>query len=211
MKRHPTNSESKCRLRWLFCIFRTLSHRWQSKQQRFNDYYNYYCSLKYRDSTQYWNIENYFVTWHLIDARLFWLSLWQQLTLILIHNYLFFLHCLSLSHNALCLSLWIIVRFYWTIIVWFFFNCYSRWFYRSYKKQSSVWLHETYAHELQLSSSSSSLSSSSSSWKRFNRRRRHSSPILLLSNKFAIKWRLRRSAVEATSAAVAKNGGSDSF
>merc|ERR1712115_519255 len=36
------------------------------------------------------------------------------------------------------------------------------------------------------------------------RRRRHSSPILLLSNKFAIKWRLRRSAVEATSAAVAK-------
>merc|ERR1712177_90945 len=74
----------------------------------------------------------------------------------------------------------------------------------SYKKQSSVWLHETYAHELQLSSSSSlsSLSSSSSSWKRFNRRRRHSSPILLLSNKFAIKWRLRRSAVEAKSAAA---------
>merc|ERR1711911_562004 len=53
--------------------------------------------------------------------------------------------------------------------------------------------HETYAHELQLSSSSSlsSLCSSSSSWKRFNRRRRHSSPILLLSNKFAIKWRHR--------------------
>jgi len=117
VERHPTNSESICRLRWLFCIFRTLSHRWQSKQQRFNDYYNYYCLLKYRDSTQYWNIENYFVTWHLIDARLFWLLLWQQLTLILIHNYLFFLHCLSLSHNALCLSLWFIVRFYWTIIV----------------------------------------------------------------------------------------------
>jgi len=120
LKRHPTNSEIICRLRCLFCIFRTLSHRWQSKQQRFNDYYDYYCLLKYRDSTQYWNIENYFVTWHLIDARLFWLLLWQQLTLILIHNYLFFLHCLSLSHNALCLSLWIIVRFYWTIIVWFF-------------------------------------------------------------------------------------------
>jgi len=117
VERHPSNSESICRLRWLFCIFRTLSHRWQSKQQRFNDYYNYYCLLKYRDSTQYWNIENYFVTWHLIDARLFWLLLWQQLTLILIHNYLFFLHCLSLSHNALCLSLWFIVRFYWTIIV----------------------------------------------------------------------------------------------
>lgn len=100
--------------------FCTLSHRWQSKQQRFNDYYNYYCLLKCRDSTQYWNIENYFVTWHLIDARLFWLLLWQQLTLILIHNYLFFLHCLSLSHNALCLSLWFIVRFYWTIIVYFF-------------------------------------------------------------------------------------------
>jgi len=112
-----TKYESKCRLRWLFCIFRTLSHRWQSKQQRFNDYYNYYCLLKCRDSTQYWNIENYIVTWHLIDARLFWLLLWQQLTLILIHNYLFFLHCLSLSHNALCLSLWFIVRFYWTIIV----------------------------------------------------------------------------------------------
>lgn len=118
LKRHPTNSENICRLRWLFCIFRTLSHRWQSKQQRFNDYYNYYCLLKYRDSTQHWNIENYFVTWHLIDARLFWLLLWQQLTLILIHNYLFFLHCLSLcltTHS--CLSLWIIVRFYWTIIV----------------------------------------------------------------------------------------------
>merc|ERR1711872_420884 len=41
----------------------------------------------------------------------------------------------------------------------------------------------------------------------YRRRRRHSSPILLLSNKFAIKWRLRRSTVEATSAAVAKNGG----
>merc|ERR1711976_1053798 len=70
-----------------------------------------------------------------------------------------------------------------------------------------------YAHELLLSSSSSlsSLSSPSSSWKRFNRRRRHSSPILLLSNKFAIKWRLCRSAVEATSAAVAKNGSSDSY
>merc|ERR1712002_1142596 len=83
--------------------------------------------------------------------------------------------------------------------------------YRSYKKQSSVWLHETYAQKLQSSSSSLSSLSSSSSWKRFNRRRRHSSPILLLSNKFAIKWRLCRSAVEATSAAVAKNGGSDSY
>merc|ERR1712168_1132945 len=64
-----------------------------------------------------------------------------------------------------------------------------------------------------LLSSSSSLSSSlsSSSWKLFDRRRRHSSPILLLSNKFAIKWRLRQSAVEATSAAVAKNGSNDSF
>merc|ERR1711976_442216 len=82
-----------------------------------------------------------------------------------------------------------------------------------YKKQSSVWLHETYAHELLLSSSSSlsSLSSSLSSWKQFNRRSRHSSPILLPSNKFAIKWRLCRSAVEATSAAVTKNGGSDSY
>merc|ERR1712198_610117 len=63
---------------------------------------------------------------------------------------------------------------------------------------------------LSSSSSLSSLSSSSSSWKRFNRRRRHSSPILLLSNKFAIKWRLRWSAVDAASAAVTKNGGSDS-
>lgn len=109
-----------CRLRWLFCIIHTLSHRWQSKQQRFNDYYNYYCLLKYRDSTQYWNIENYFVTWHLIDARLFWLLLWQQLTLILIHNYLIFLFALSFSvlkTHSLSLSLWIIVRFYWTIIV----------------------------------------------------------------------------------------------
>merc|ERR1712121_365824 len=61
------------------------------------------------------------------------------------------------------------------------------------------------------SSSLSSLTSTSSSWKRFNRGRRHSSSILLLSNKFAIKWRLRRSAVDATSAAVAKNGGSDSY
>jgi len=115
LKRHPTNSEIICRLRWLFCIFRTLSHRWQSKQQRFNDYYDYYCLLKYRDSTQYWNIENYFVTWHLIDARLFWLLLWQQLTLILI-----FLFALSFSvstTHSLSLSLWIIVRFYWTIIV----------------------------------------------------------------------------------------------
>merc|ERR1712243_105903 len=50
--------------------------------------------------------------------------------------------------------------------------------------------------------SSLSSSLSSSSWKLFDRRRRHSSPILLLSNKFAIKWRLRRSAVEATSAAA---------
>merc|ERR1712121_232171 len=47
------------------------------------------------------------------------------------------------------------------------------------RKQSSVWLHETYAHELLLSSTSSS-------WKPFDRRRCHSSPILLLSNKFAI-------------------------
>jgi len=104
LKRHPTNSEIICRLRWLFCIFRTLSHRWQSKQQRFNDYYDYYCLLKYRDSTQYWNIENYFVTWHLIDARLFWLLLWQQLTLILIFSLCIVFLCLN---NALSISLFV--------------------------------------------------------------------------------------------------------